>query len=49
MQNNYESPDVIQIGEAPSVILGQKDLGMWDTLTQSEGTRVVDPNTDIDE
>lgn len=49
MQNAYESPDVIQIGQAPSVILGAKDMGMWDSITQSEGTRIVDPDTDIDE
>lgn len=49
MQNTYESPDVIQIGQAPSVILGEKELAMWDSATQSEGTHVVDPDTDIDE
>ena len=49
MQNTYESPDVIQIGQAPSVILGAKALGMWDSNTQSEGTQVIDPETDIDE
>lgn len=49
MQNNYESPDVIEIGQAPSVILGEKQIGMWDSITLSEGTEVVDPETDIDE
>jgi hypothetical protein len=49
MQNTYESPEVIEIGQAPSVILGEKKLGMWDSLTQSEGTEVINLQTDIDE
>ena len=49
MQNNYESPDVIQIGQAPSVILGAKEMGMFDSITGSENTMVLNPITDIDE
>jgi len=49
MQNEYESPDVIQIGQAPSVILGEKMAGYFDTITGDENTCVMDPVTDIDE
>lgn len=49
MQNNYESPDVIQVGQAPSVILGEKGPSYLDWLTGDEYTCVLDPVTDIDE
>lgn len=49
MQNRYESPDVIQIGQAPSVILGAKREGIRDQITGAEMTEVYDWMTDIDE
>jgi len=49
MQNKYESPDVIEIGQAPSVILGEKGLGMFDSITGDDRTQVLDPVTDLDE
>jgi len=48
MQNTYESPDVIQIGEAGSMILGTKVHGYFDTFTGAEGTYALDMY-DIDE
>jgi hypothetical protein len=49
MQNQYESSDVIQIGQAPSLILGEKMAGSYDWMTGDEFTCVIDPVTDIDE
>jgi hypothetical protein len=46
--NTYESPDVIEIGEAQSLILGAKFVGMYDEINGDEHT-VYDWNVDIDE
>lgn len=47
--NTYESPDVIEIGEAQALILGAKRGGMYDVANGDETTEVYDPITDIDE
>lgn len=49
MQNNYESPDAIQIGQAEVLILGVKWQGAFDIYTSCEASCVVDIFYDIDE
>ena len=48
MWNSYEFPEVIQIGEAKSLILGSKELGMFDVITGDEWSN-YNMSTDIDE
>jgi hypothetical protein len=48
MNNNYQAPEVIEVGEAQCIILGAKQAGLYDSISQSPGT-VVNPQTDIDE
>lgn len=49
MKNQYKTPEVLEVDKAQNVILGAKELGPVDSITTLEGTRVVDPDTDIDE
>jgi hypothetical protein len=48
MQNRYESSEVVQIGEAKSLIQGAKIPGPFDVMTGDESTEWV-MSTDIDE
>jgi len=48
MRNSYELPEVIQIGEAQSLILGSKRPGMLDVMTGDEWSEYI-VSTDIDE
>ena len=49
MQNKYEAPDVIQIGQAQSLIRGTKWLGAFDIYTSCEATCILNIFYDIDE
>jgi hypothetical protein len=49
MQNEYTCPEIIDIGQAQSVIQGAKGCGTFDVLTGDETIGVCDPQTDIDE
>lgn len=49
MKNNYEIPEVVEIDKAHNIILGAKALGTLDSENGDEFTRVIDPETDIDE
>ena len=47
--NKYEIPEVVEVDRAKDAILGEKAVGPFDTLIGSEGTVLIDPDTDIDE
>jgi hypothetical protein len=49
MKNNYEIPEVVEIDKAHNIILGAKAPGSLDQSNGDEFTRVIDPDTDIDE
>ena len=42
MTNHYELADVIEIGRAQDLILGNKQIEFVDNITQLFGTRVID-------
>ena len=48
MRNSYEFPEVIQIAEAQSLILGCKVGGVFDVVTGDEFTQYI-ASCDIDE
>lgn len=35
MKESYESPEAVEIGDADSIILGEKDTDTWDQSTMS--------------
>jgi len=49
MQNEYTSPEIVEIGQARFAVLGAKGCSPPDFLTGDEGTGVCDPETDINE
>ncbi len=49
MRNNYEAPDVIELGEAQDVILGTKPEIMQFDATFGFGRQVFADADDIDE
>jgi len=49
MQNEYSAPDVVQIGQAQSLIHGTKWIGPFDIYFGMESTAVTNIFYDIDE
>ena len=48
MQTNYQSPEAVEIGNADSIILGEKDDDLFDQPTLSF-VRTISSAVDVDE